>query len=522
MSSQYTVEPTLYTGHETTIVNLQVFLVNYFISLDASGLMKVWQYKETPVARRRRSNRESDDEDLRARQNINPECFGVQNATKGTCLQTIENRKKGDRNLCFLILTMTRDSDLRMFVATDSGFIATYQWNEDNERFEYRNSESFDTKFPHIKELFFVPKMYLMALNSYGTNAFFNLKNHSQLPRSRKMDLSIDTPIGIHRINPRRRNTATVTQTSIFAIVYCNRIFKVTVSVIANIMSPEQCVFTLSDEDQNFITCSTVTEDNEYLILGTKKGIIVYDVNNEHGREILRSSISDNITCIDVCQLDDITDEFKYVIISATKKGGAAIYMHGILFEHNTMKWVSNRMGSPINENNLNGRESLNGYLIGGKLFDVVEDPISSTFKLLAGDSSYNVHYKNSLDRFVQSAIERMSSKITAISVGLNSSFIACENGCVYRYEEKEPFMFFHGAVKFLKYYEELDVVVAATQDLYQIWVRGAFRLDEERISPPIIQSFLYNGRFILLVKEDCSIDVSYLMMNAFVCNCFS
>lgn len=513
MSSQYTVEPTLYIGHNTTITNLQVFLADYFVSLDTSGVIKVWLYKETPVSRRRRSKKEREDVYLGARQNMDltdPECFGAQNATCGLCLQTIDNRDKHDRNLCFLILNKDKEVELRMFVATESGHIHTYEWNGQSERFESRKSESFDTKIDDIRELFFIPKKYLMAVNAHGTNAFFSLMNHAQVPRTRKMELSTDAPIGIHRINTRRKNTATVTQPNSIVIVYCNRIFKVTISVIAEIMSPEQRAFTLSDEDQNFITCSAVTEDHEYLILGTKKGIIVYDLNYENGRELLRSSISDNITCIDVCQLDDY-DAFKYVIISATKKGGPAINMHGVSSHNNTMQWVSNRMGSPINENNLNGRDSLNGYLSGGQLFDVVEDTSNNCFKLMAADSNYNVHQKSSSDRFIQSlSSERMSSKITAVSIGLKSSFVACENGYVYRSEVDRPFMMFRKAVKFLKYYEELDVVVAGSQDLYHIWARGKLHFGEEgRIGPPIVQSFLYEGRFIVLVKEDCSMDVS-------------
>lgn len=505
MSSQYTVEPTVYSGHRSTIVDIQVFLKEYFVSIDTFGVIKIWSLKDTAVERRRQSRSDREDIRLGARQNLQAECFGATNATRGQCIQTIENT--ANQNLCFLIKNQAAASDLRMFVATANGRIVSHQWNTITSMFDNRNTESFDSKMENIKQLFFVPRFYMMALTSHGSNAFFSLKDHSQVPRTRKMDLSTAPPIGVHRLQTKVRNTATVNHPNVLAIVYCNQIFHINITEIAGILSTELKPLVLSDEDQNFITCSAVTEDNYYLILGTKKGIIVFDPHS--GREILRSSVSDNITCIDVCSLDD--NYYKYIVISATKKGGPGIYVHGIVMENGCMQWASSKMGSPISESNLNGlKEGLSTWFSGGHLFDVAEDPVDGSFKLVAADSNLHVHQKSSKDHFVQSlSNETMKSKITAVSVGLRSSYVACENGFVYKYESEQPFMIFKVPIRFLKYYEEQDVVVAGTADSYVIRARGEDFFPSDLESRKIKQSYLYAARHVILVKEDCSIDVS-------------
>lgn len=503
MSTQYTVEPTVHTGHDAAIIDLQVFKDDYFISLDVSGIIKIWSLSDTAVGRRRRSKVEQSVR-LVARQNMQSECFGAQNATQGICIQTIDNRTKNCKNL-----SLTLQLDLRVFIGAEDGFIRTYQWNDQNRQFEYRRLESFHTRFGDVKQLSFIPPQYLMVHKTDGTNAFFNLKDHSQVPRTQKIDkLSTESPIGVHMIISPKPLLTTRKTPSTMAIIYCNRIYSISISVYANVMTSEMRILQLSDEDQNFITCSAVTEDNQYLILGTKKGIIVYDPHT--GSELLRSSVSDNITCVDVCSVDQ-SDGFKYIIMSATKKGGPSINMHGIIEENGTMQWVSNKIGSPIIENNLNGRDSVKAWLSGGQLFDVVEDTKNdNSFKMVAADSRCFVHQKSSKDRFVQSlSTERITCKITALSIGWNSGYVACENGFVYKYEVEQPYMVFANAVRFLKFYGELDIVIAGTEDQYQIRIRSENCFAGGRDSCQIVQSFLYDDRFIILAKEDCSMDVS-------------
>lgn len=507
MSTQYTAEPTVYSGHEDEIVCTEVFLGDYFGSLDRAGTIKIWSLKETAIERRRRSRTDREDQRLAARQHINPECFGAQNATQGLSIQTIDNQSNANRNTCFLINQGETDAETRMFVATKNGRILTYQWNSHSSMFEYCYMESFDTKIANIRQLFFIPNVYLLVLNEFGVNAFFNLRDQSQVPRMRKMDLACEAPIGVHQLKSKKLSV-TMTSPKQVAIVYCNRIYYISVSLIANIMSPEMRILSLSDDDQNFITCSAVTEDNLYLVLGTKKGIIVYDP--EQSRELLRSSVSDSITCIDVCSLDDT--DYKYIIISATKKGGPAINVHGIMMENGNMQWASNKIGSPINETNLNGRESMTAWLSGGQLFDVVEDLSDGSFKLFAADAHMFLHRKESHDHFVKSYSRSMVQKITALSFGLKSGYVACDNGMVFQYDREQPFLIFDGAIEYLKYYEEIDVVIAGTKDKYQIRRGTQDYFEEPRESPTIRQSFLYENRYIILIKEDCFIDVSIIL----------
>lgn len=509
MSTQYTVEPTVYSGHESTIVSLEVFLDDFFISMDLNGTIKLWSLKDTAIERRRRSNSHREALQLSARQHINSECFGVQNVTQGLCIQTIDNQSQVNRNACFVMNQLVHNDQKRMFVGTRSGHITTYQWNINSNMFDHCRLESFDTKIPDLARLYFIPNMFLLVFNKVGASTFFNLTDQSHMPCSGP-DLAVEPPIGVHQMKSRQPAKSTRSPNDM-AIVYCNRIYYISVSPFRNIMSTEMREMTLSDEDQNFITCSTATEDNHYLVLGTKKGIIIYDPDHSH--ELLRSSVSDNIKCIDVCSLDD--PEYKYIIISATKKGGPAINVHGILMENDNsaMQWVSNKIGSPINENNLIGRESMNAWLSGGQLFDAVEDLEDDHFELVAADSHMFVHQKSSRDHFVKSVSRAMVHKITALTFGLNAGFVACDSGLVFMLKQEEPYMKFNDAITYLKYHEDSDVLIVGTNKYYQIRQGIADCFEEPRSSLQLKQTIAYEKRYIILIKDDCSMDVSISLL---------
>lgn len=495
MSSQYTVKSTVYRGHNRSIKDIQTFLECYIVSLDESGLIKIWSFEETDIVRRRISR--SDEEfRLGAQQNI------PINPHDGCLLQTIEVPQTN----CFLLHKQEQSSELRLFVATETGRILTYQWMDFKNKFDLRNSETFETHIMGIQCLLYIPTIYLMVVNEKGSSKFFRLTDHSEIPRTSQLEFPKTKPINIHRITSRPINQpVTLTHPHLVAVVYYDRIFHISISPFSNVLSTEEKVIYKSCNEQNFITCSAVTDDYNYLILGTKKGIIV--LQPENGREILRSSVSDNITCIDVCSSDHPT--CKYILISATKTGGNVLNVQAIETEDNCVRWATDRMGSPLNENSMNGRETINAWLLGGQLFDVYQsnDNDEENFILVAADSNMHVHYKASHNKFSQTnQMELKSSQISGISIGRDASFIGCENGSVFRFGCDEPYITLKGSIRFLKFYEKFDLILAGSSEHYKIRIKEEII---EHTSRLIRKSFVYDNRFIILVKDDCSFDVS-------------
>lgn len=499
MSLQYTVEPTVYMGHHEKIRNVQYFADSYFISIDVGGVVKIWSLKETAVERRRES-RNNDDFRPGARQHV------PMNAHNGRLLQSIET--PGSQTTCFLLLD--QENLLRMMLGTKNGKVFTYQWNADTEKFDIRHSESFETRLDQIQCLFYIPSYYLMVVNAKGATAFVSLKDHSAVARTSSLEFPKHEPINIHRLTPHFVNQpATLNNLHIIAVVYFDRIFHITISPFQDgrLLSTEEKIIYKPINEQNFITCSAVTDDYKYLILGTRKGIIV--LHPETGREVLRSSVSDNITCIDVCSTDH--DTYKYILISATKNGGSVLNVQAIEIEDNCIRWATNRMGSPLNENCMNGKESFNAWLIGGQVFDVYQpsenEDDEDNFILVAADSNMFVHRKSSENNFSQTIrMELKSSQVTAISVDKNASYIGCENGSVYQFGTEKPYFSLDEAVRFLKFYGEFNIIIAGTMKHYKIRINDEII---ERTSKAIKKSFIFNKRFIILVKDDCSFDVS-------------
>lgn len=149
------------------------------------------------------------------------------------------------------------------------------------------------------------------------------------------------------------------------------------------------------------------------LILGTYKGIIVFDPIRK--TEELRSSVSDNITSLDICGLDN--DIYKHILISGSTCNVPVLNISGLNFEREVMQWASDRMGSPINESTLCSQQRLNTWLLGGKLF-YVNDMDADTIDLIAVDSHGEIHKRTSGSNFMQSEFVDVThdSPITVMS----------------------------------------------------------------------------------------------------------
>lgn len=500
MSSEYTVEPTVYTGHDCTIRDMQLIHENYFASLDVKGTIKIWSLKETEIQRRRRSRGTKDATvQIGARQKFSSTSKFACKKNLGQLVQTM------DLNIrCFGVHHRDEPDEMHMFAATESGRILLCVWDDKKSIFEIRPSLSFESYVESIEKLILIPSStIMMTINHCGASEFFNLRDHSKIFRASRLNFPSNAPINVHALSSDiARNTGALNSRQTIAVVHFDCVYQITISHVGQILLSDVIEAYRTTNEQNFITCSIITDDQKYLILGTRKGIIVFDPVQK--REILRSSVSDNITCIDVCSLDD--EIYRYILISATKKGGAVINVYGIKIENGLVEWATNRIGSPLNNVSIGDHGTINSWAIGGKVFDIIRED-DDNYILVAAESRSLVQCGSRSDSFGASDLLcKTKDTITAVSIANGKKYYACENGTVMEFPKQQPLSQLNGSVEYLKYYERFDVLIASTRNYKKIF---APRMELGFASELVLATFPFQERFIVFVNADCSFDVS-------------
>lgn len=484
LSLSYTVEPTQYIGHTAKIIDIQIFLRDFFVSLDETGVCKVWSLKNTPNERRRSIGNSTR---VGARQNrIN---LGLTNINSGVCCQTINMK---DRIVCLHLIYRDVAGEMGMYVACKSGRVMMYEWNQYT---FIKALIDFDTKMHHIKTMI-CTFPYFIVLNQEGNISFFDLKYSSEMTPKVKLQ-TYQHPLNVYDVA-----VSCSGSNKHVVVVYHDKIMQIKYTKYGQRLHHEFTELYSTVEDQNTISCCAVSDDLKYLILGTSKGIIVFDPVRR--TEELRSSVSDNITSLDICGLDH--DIYKYILISGSMADVPVINISGLNFEREIMQWASDRMGSPINESNLCSQQRLNTWLLGGKWFHV-KDMNADTIELNAIDSRNDIHKRTSGTKFLQSEFVHMStdSHITVMSATDEKYYFGYANGFVFEQENPQPFITLGSSVEYLKCFTP-NLIVASTKSSFKI--RNGQDELEVKCGSLVVNSFLSNGHLIL-VKEDCSFQVS-------------
>lgn len=501
MSYEYTVEPTQYRGHKQRICDIQPFLSDHFVSLDDEGSVLVWTLKETEIGRRRVSR--IDDPNIGARQTFSPSNF------RARCEEPLQTINNIDRiSSIFIHHAEDVSEPPKLFAATVRGKMLLYYWLNDKQIFEQRESHSFRVKDDIVKMCMVPPtetnENILMTINRTAQLAFYSLKDNGFIGNT-ESNFPHEAPLNIYRMS------RTPTKKHAFVVVFPGGLHQIQLTKM-NLNAHEYMMveyiapYRLAAE-QNTITCCAKTSDNEYLILGTKKGIIVLDKTN---REILRSSISDNLTSIDVCTVRD--SECNYMVISTTRKGKSVAYVNGINFKDNLMHWSTNKVDSPMN-----ARASTVAWFRGEKAFDVCNysSGIDEQFVLVAADFKNVVHIKYSVDAFGQTAsLELFENDVKNISIGQRHKYVGCSNGDVWDVGiDKVLVMDLGEPVEYLKYYNDIDVLIASSRSQYKVETHNQIQLV---FSSVLIQNtFVYMQRFIIVLKINGSFEVKkYICRN--------
>jgi hypothetical protein len=263
----------------------------------------------------------------------------------------------------------------------------------------------------------------------------------------------------------------------------------------------------------NEILFSALSEDSRLLILGTKKGIIVFERLRK--QEILRSHLGEEILSIDIQSIDEIL--YNSILISVFNNSEEFVNLHGIQ-RTNPSQDVQEVQWSPLEIDSqslasVNGDDEAAGgnsigstsdifyrFLGDANLFDVWKED-NHVLSLVLVDDKNRIHIRDSTDEFAKTKKKQMFlHAITEICKHDQDTFVGCQEGYVFKMGDEnyvadlgEPILHLESVMG--------KHVVAGSESYYVV-------LDiEEIFSGKLIKSFLMHDDLLICVKQDCSID---------------
>lgn len=428
LSPSYVAEPTMLKEHTDPVHKLETFGNHYLISLDEGGTLLVWSLKDTPIYLAKctdasMSTRSMDsspgaqeDHMLKMRQfdvrNMNYRHTVdriVETANLITCFKVHEaevaNVNGGDafglRN-GFRNGGAVPQNKIRLFCGTQTGIVSCYEWCHKEEKF--MSSGRIKTKLTDIRVLHFMAPVCLMVISAIHYQ-FMDMMNTAEMVLTSQWT-DYPHPLAIYESSQLNgggeRKPAPGAR--IIYCVYRERIIRIDIQMIAG-----SCIHAPSMQEVYkakagaAISCSTQSEDGKYLVLGTEKGIVVFDCGSN--TEWQRNSNGYRIACIDMCTCDDFN--YRYLMISGTENG---------------VQEVLNIYGLPGRKNVVgrtmsNDRSAYYGHsakLIGDNQFEVIQSP-DRELMIYAVETGNIVHMLTSADGCVEghATIEGPWKKIT-------------------------------------------------------------------------------------------------------------
>lgn len=410
--------------------------------------------------------------------------YDQKNIGTGELLQTFDNDKDPIQTIYLINRTQINN---KIIAGTKAGKILTYEWTSKNS-YDLLRPECFSTKSMEILSIVHIAPI-LILLDACGKLYFYNLKNNDELPCSTKW---------IPQYHPICMHYWRITKTGKFCVII---VFKqIIFSVKFEFKRLGSMLFTNVeelynvDEHENSIVCSALSNDGKYIVLGTKRGIVVYDPLEK--KEILRSHISEHVMTLDICAITNDQSLYKHVLISGTKQSGSSIILNGLeMIKNDLIQWSTNEIHSWLNYEHFSVK-NINNF---------------SDYCIIAVDSLKRINrkmFEKSIDTTYLTDPCDSSSDINAISVAKNGIiYVGSENGCVYKYDDDEPIIRFMNGVQYLN--DFTDILIAGTKTKYKIKLMT--NNDEiEYSSHQVVKTFKFDD-YLLIVKINCSFDVSII-----------
>ncbi|XP_055532053.1 uncharacterized protein LOC129722552 isoform X2 [Wyeomyia smithii] len=466
LSPWYSAPAINFRGNQGSVKEMHI-ANQMLIALDEAGSLNVWSMKNVP------SDRNARQHDLGS---------GIIRTNN----QSLRPQNASDRFSSFCLVSMKNPSSTaaagnvcEMFAITESGFLYIYSglnMFRENTKFETKISNTYIVK-PLIDDPSRIPKILLLTETNVGI--IFNLNSTS-------IEHSFEEPrvIDVHYT----KNALVFVSSNQIRLRELKRNNRYRLEAD----NPEVITETPS---QYRITCSAISDDYQYLVLGTTQGISIFSIQGQY--EVLRTSISHSILDVDIYSLDD--DQYRYILISSSEDSGSVINMYSL------MVTPSNQLIS--NQFQLQGSTSF--------LADLDHSPV--TIKTVDRKRIIQeLQYRDKDDFYTTQLVENtpLNSEVKHSVRSRSCYYLGLKNGEVLRLNEwanpvegpqPELVLNLGKTINVLKYYEKLQVLVAASEDNCIIHYEEESDLE---IKGEVCECYLSNDHYLVLVYENCSIEI--------------
>jgi hypothetical protein len=456
------------------IIELQGFNNNTFLALTEDGKISVYSMKNVP------SRRNSLPLTIFVRSNAHQENF----------IQRIS-----DDITCFVVTNDSAQADL--IVGLSQGNIKFYSWK--NCKFEENKAMLIKSKVPNLYRLAKIelenidlklnstlmidgnsslsiqPQVheYLMLINRSGGISFIDLRNSAKLGANREWK-NLDSPINLHQ------GKCPFSKCPITLCVAKNKVVQVTHKrIIADKFIELDYYDIYETENDHEILSSAMSKDTKYLILGTTKGIFVFD---RFDREVvMRRNISDKVLSLDIYFFDEM-----YYLCSVFEDSEQVISLHGF-------------------DDRRDDYNKLMPLLVGKDLFDIKNK--NGILEMAAVDDKKTIQFRSSTDEFGKPFDQNECFyNIEKIIHAGDKIVIGCTSGAIYKIIENgspQQILELESGITYLELID--DVIVASCNSNYVIIVSDKHF---STFTGEVTKAFRYADSQLLLIKKNCTLEI--------------
>ncbi|KAL9703362.1 hypothetical protein quinque_006880 [Culex quinquefasciatus] len=464
LSPLYSAPSTIFDGNMSRVVDMHM-AGNVLVALDETGTINVWSLRNIPLDRNARQHESDGSLPIRRR------------------IQTLVPHPPTDRFTGFCIVSKTASSVdpavilSEMFAITQNGTLYIFKGLTN-----FTESMKHNTNIKNIiiiKPLIDVPGQNpkLLFVTSDNQGCIFNLKSTSVECRFSEPDI-----VNIHYMGN--------------ALVFVGenqiRLRKFSRNE-RNQLQIEPAVVIYKTPTNHRNACSAISDDYEYIILGTTQGISIFSIREEV--EVLRTNISQSILDVDIFPLDDA--QYRYILISSSEDSGNVINMYSL------MVTAQNQLVS--NQYQLQDNAVYHA--------DLEADPVTVKTvdrKRVIQEVMYTRLHQRDDFRLISPPIENkpLASVVKRLTQCTSGFYLGLANGDVLRLEEwsngsedPEPEVVCNlgGAITLLKSFDEPQLLVAASDSRCKIFVAHdqVVEMPEE-----LCECYLYRDQHMVLLFD--------------------
>ncbi|XP_065367238.1 uncharacterized protein Dark [Calliphora vicina] len=391
------------------INNMQIFdNKNHVLTLDYYGNLKLW---DISVEKRRILNQRRN---VKANFNATIACSANQIFPK----QNINDYINSWSNIQTFYLEVGDDPKYTLLVSLKTGLLKFLDWNQTSKEFEQKSYQiPHKTEINKIHSISKIKTHYMIIYYTDNGNMdakFLKLRNTEE--ETKKFDWPQNAKLVYHKVC-----------NDVVVLVFNHVVVRLSLTFYPNFDGQLEVLY---ESPHCIINCGKLLLENKYLMLGTAKGLIIFDIAG--GIETLESSVSENISSVDNYDLDD--EEFKSMIVCGCSNKNIA-YIFGLrLAADQTLVWEHSSAHQTENLEHL--KQLKNTRFLGRTMFDVSEEDDT----LYAVDSKNRIHQICRAETknwsIIPSSLE-IKDNVIGIHCFKNSVIVAYENGDIYDLQQK-------------------------------------------------------------------------------------